>query len=61
MSGNHLGLNNNTSNANEAAQDDYGDWIDDISPVPGSLGVGVSASVFIESALYVVALAIYLV
>ncbi|MDQ1902443.1 calcium-binding protein, partial [Paracoccus sp. WLY502] len=62
MSGNqYSGLSNNTSNADEAAQDDYGDWIDDISPLPGNLGVGVSVSGEIQDAQDVDTFAITLV
>ena len=62
MSGNQYSeLNNKTSNANEAFQDDHGDWIDDISPLPGNLGVGVSASGEIQDAQDVDAFAIALV
>ena len=62
MSGNQYSqLNDNIFNANIAVEDDYGDWIDDTSPRPGNLGVGVPVSGNVEVGQDVDAFAIFLV
>ncbi|MFC3631244.1 hypothetical protein ACFOM8_17550 [Paracoccus angustae] len=54
-------MNDNIFNANIAVEDDYGDWIDDTSPRPGNLGVGVPVSGNVEVGQDVDAFAIFLV